>query len=79
MLPFLRLSSRCFSSLLKERGASLANLRAFEATESAVKRLQELKAKFPTQVLRVAVEPGGCHGFQYKFTLGQHTGDKSDM
>ncbi len=69
MLQFL--AKRCFSYLLKEQGASLASLRAFEATDSAVERLQELRQKFPKQTLRIAVEPGGCHGFQYKFILDQ--------
>ena len=76
MLRFL--GKRCFSSLLKEHGASLANLRALEATDSAVSKLSELKQKFPDKTLRIAVEPGGCHGFQYKFTL-DHQIDPEDM
>jgi hypothetical protein len=70
MLRFVP-KQRCFSSLLREEGsgAAWANLRGFEATDAAISKLQQLKQKFPEKTLRIAVEPGGCHGFQYKFIL----------
>lgn len=36
---------------------------------SAVERLQEVFKSTPDQVLRVKVDPGGCSGFQYVFTI----------
>jgi hypothetical protein len=43
-----------------------------QLSDGAVKKLNELKASNPQDdiVLRVAVEGGGCSGFQYAFTLG---------
>lgn len=39
-------------------------------TESAARRIAEIAAGEPsTPMLRIAVEGGGCSGFQYKFDL----------
>ncbi|KAL8774507.1 MAG: hypothetical protein Q9209_000880 [Squamulea sp. 1 TL-2023] len=42
-----------------------------DITERAAKRLQEIMAKEsnPSLILRVTVESGGCHGFQYLMSL----------
>ncbi|KAL8901125.1 MAG: hypothetical protein Q9192_000720 [Flavoplaca navasiana] len=42
-----------------------------DITERAAKRLQEIMAKDsnPSLALRVTVESGGCHGFQYLMSL----------
>lgn len=70
---------RFFSSFfLKEKGASLADLRIIESTQSAVERLKELQQKHPKQALRIAIEPGGCHGFQYKFILDDSANKEAD-
>lgn len=34
-----------------------------------MQRLQEVFKGTPDQVLRVKVDPGGCSGFQYVFTI----------
>lgn len=43
--------------------------KSLNVTDSAFNRLRVLKQKFPEKILRIAVEAGGCHGFQYKFSL----------
>lgn len=43
--------------------------KSLNVTDSALNRLRVLKQKFPEKMLRIAVEAGGCHGFQYKFSL----------
>lgn len=48
-------------------------------TESALTRLTRLKKNFPDAKLRVAVEAGGCHGFQYKFNLELNEAISDDM
>lgn len=41
-------------------------------SDSAVRRIAEiLKTEEPATVLRIAVEGGGCSGFQYRFDLAQ--------
>lgn len=42
-----------------------------KVTERAFERLAEINADGDTKVLRVAVEGGGCSGFQYEITLGE--------
>lgn len=42
-----------------------------KVTERAFERLAEINASGDTKVLRVAVEGGGCSGFQYEITLGK--------
>lgn len=53
--------------------------RNMNITESALSRLVELKQKFPESRLRLAVEAGGCHGFQYKFQLDIEEPSSEDM
>lgn len=45
------------------------NKKSLNVTDSASKQLTLLKQKFPEKRMRVAVEAGGCHGFQYKFSF----------
>ena len=40
-----------------------------KVTERAFSRLSEIKASAQGQALRVAVEGGGCSGFQYEIKL----------
>ena len=40
-----------------------------KVTERAFSRLSEIKASEQGQALRVAVEGGGCSGFQYEIKL----------
>ena len=49
------------------------NTKSLNVTDSASNQLNLLKQKFPEKKLRVAVEAGGCHGFQYKFSLETKT------
>lgn len=61
---------RWYSPWLRN-GSSLASSdsKALELTDAALLQLRTLRQRHPDRTLRVAVEPGGCHGFQYKFTL----------
>ncbi len=44
--------------------------KSFTVTERAAKRIREIMADEPScTMLRLAVEGGGCSGFQYKFDL----------
>lgn len=43
--------------------------RILNVTDAACDQLRTLRQKFPEKKLRLAVEAGGCHGFQYKFSL----------
>ena len=40
-------------------------------TESAIRKLKEFLE--PTDIVRLAVEGGGCHGFQYRFGVSPST------
>ena len=40
-------------------------------TDSAVKKLQEFLE--PTEIVRLAVEGGGCHGMQYRFGVSPNS------
>lgn len=62
------IQKRFYSPILFEN-AKNSPQRSLTITDSAAEQLQVLKQKFPEKVLRVSVEPGGCHGFQYKFEL----------
>jgi len=46
-------------------------------TESAARRIRELVAREgdPALKLRIAVEGGGCSGFQYGFSFDKNVGD----
>ncbi|MFD3189663.1 HesB/IscA family protein [Sedimentitalea sp. HM32M-2] len=46
-----------------------------KVTDRAFARLAEIGAADQGQALRVAVEGGGCSGFQYEIALDQPTGD----
>ena len=46
-------------------------IKSINVTGSACDQLRALRDKFPEKMLRVAVEAGGCHGFQYKFMLDE--------
>lgn len=41
-------------------------------TEGALDQLKVLKQKFPEKKLRIAIEAGGCQGFQYKFSFSDN-------
>lgn len=67
------LQFRSFSPLLKSPISTL------ELTDAALKRLAALRHKFPNKTLRIAVEAGGCHGFQYKFSLINSEGEMNSQ
>jgi len=46
-----------------------------KVTDRAFARLQEIGASSQGKVLRVAVEGGGCSGFQYEISLGEAATD----
>lgn len=46
-----------------------------KVTERAFERLAEIGASGNGQALRVAVEGGGCSGFQYEITLDEPGGE----
>ncbi len=46
-----------------------------KVTSRAFERLAEIGAAADGKVLRVAVEGGGCSGFQYEITLGEPADD----
>ena len=52
-----------------------------EITANAAKRIQELLAaeKLDSGAFRVAVEGGGCSGFQYKFDLDPQPAGEHDI
>lgn len=47
----------------------------FVVTERAFKRVAEILAKETASALRVAVEGGGCSGFQYTYDLVETTAE----
>ena len=48
-------------------------------TDSALQQLTNLNQKYPEKKLRIAIEAGGCHGFQYKFSLESRTQSESEI
>lgn len=67
------LSSRISS--LNHFSHSHLKLSSINLTDDCVKRLKELSVKYPHKYLRVAVEGGGCSGFQYIFNLDPHVSE----
>lgn len=65
---------RFYSPLFKD----LQGEKSLNVTDSALNQLKVLKQKFPEKRLRLAVEAGGCHGFQYKFSLETDESNDSD-
>jgi iron-sulfur cluster assembly accessory protein len=47
----------------------------FTVTPRAAKRIQAITANVPGGALRVAVNGGGCSGFQYEFAIAKDRGD----
>lgn len=47
-------------------------------TDPAFDQLKVLKQKFPEKKLRIAIEAGGCQGFQYKYSFDLES-DPDDM
>ncbi|KAL0635994.1 [4Fe-4S] proteins maturation [Maublancomyces gigas] len=56
------------------------NEMTIEVTPRAAKRLQEIQAKDanPNLALRITVESGGCHGFQYMMSLSDKVDTEED-
>lgn len=52
-------------------GPSFQQEQSITVTQSALERINSIRAreKNPRVALRVTVESGGCHGFQYKLDL----------
>ena len=76
----LRVGARRLRPLL---GRSLSSAVAFEdliITKRCAKRIKELSATrdAPDLKLRLAVEGGGCSGFQYTFTLETEAPDEEE-
>ena len=65
----LNLSLRHYSPPPFFRETDPPNQKLLHVTDEACSQLDLLRQKFPEMILRVAVEAGGCHGFQYKFSL----------
>ncbi|XP_013613137.1 PREDICTED: iron-sulfur assembly protein IscA-like 2, mitochondrial [Brassica oleracea var. oleracea] len=64
------------SSALKE--ASSSSMEAVHLSENCIRRMKELQSSEPEKkMLRLAVETGGCSGFQYVFEL-DHTTNPDD-
>src|SRR6187200_2161950 len=59
------------------RGASASLRCMISLTEAAAQKVKTLAAEEPGSVLRLAVEGGGCSGFQYAigFDTGSEDGD----
>ncbi|CAG8558915.1 1950_t:CDS:2 [Diversispora eburnea] len=51
-----------------------------EITDRAVKQLKHLSGseEVPNNALRISVEPGGCHGFQYSYDLTEKSNFKNE-
>ncbi|KAH0895341.1 hypothetical protein HID58_044909 [Brassica napus] len=66
------------SSALKEAPSSSSSLEAVHLSENCIRRMKELQSSEPEKkMLRLAVETGGCSGFQYVFEL-DHTTNPDD-
>jgi iron-sulfur cluster insertion protein len=55
--------------------------RAITISESAVRRIEEIRTAEGNELLllRVAVDGGGCSGFQYGFSLDEAVGDEDKI
>lgn len=63
LLPTLRNYSKMVVQPLENVKSEL------KITDKCVERLRKITANSSNEFLRVAVEGGGCSGFQYKFEL----------
>jgi iron-sulfur cluster insertion protein len=56
------------------------NATSLQISDSAVKRIAHLlKGEAAGARLRIAVEGGGCNGFQYKFDFDQNKGNEDQV
>ncbi|BFZ53249.1 Mitochondrial presequence protease [Savitreella phatthalungensis] len=69
MKPVTDSYGQCHSNPLHLRG-SIATI---EITQGAQDRLNQILQA--SSCLRVSLEPGGCHGYQYKFSIDSHIED----
>lgn len=72
-----------FASHLARSLCAAANAPTLSLTERCAGRINRLNAQHadnssPERLLRVSVEPGGCSGFQYAFTLQDATSVAED-
>jgi iron-sulfur cluster insertion protein len=51
----------------------MSNENNFLVTEDAIKHIQTILKE--NQVFRISVEPGGCNGFEYKFSIENYDKD----
>uniref|UniRef100_A0A182PVP5 Iron-sulfur cluster assembly 2 homolog, mitochondrial n=1 Tax=Anopheles epiroticus TaxID=199890 RepID=A0A182PVP5_9DIPT len=68
----------CISSLLQRRllstaAPNTADAKTVQLSNTCISRLKEICKS--NSFLRVAVEGGGCSGFQYKFSIEKQLGD----
>ncbi len=75
-----RTGSRCYTGHVTELAEPLRTTPTLTLTETAAAKIRELLAEEPeseVSVLRVAVQGGGCSGFQYAlgFDRGPQEGD----
>ncbi|KAF8079424.1 hypothetical protein N665_1028s0008 [Sinapis alba] len=75
----MRLNYISSVSALKEASSSSSCVEAVHLSENCIRRMKELECSEPEKkLLRLAVETGGCSGFQYLFQLVDHTTNPDD-